>query len=61
MNLTIGERVSWRGLNREYTGVVESCTGAEWLVRIDGSSKQIIISNNPKRTGDLVKAQGIRE
>ena len=60
MNLTVGGRVSWRGLNREYSGTVESCTDAGWVVRIDGSTKQTIISN-PERTGGPVEAGGIRK
>ena len=45
-----GDRVSWRGLNRDYTGTVERLTPAGWLVRLDESDKCIIISK-PKDNG----------
>ena len=41
-NLHIGDRVSWRGLNRTYTGIVERLDDAGALVLIDGGGYMIL-------------------
>ena len=47
MKYQIGERVSWRGLNREYTGTVVSHTERKniqfALVRVDSSGKHVLL------------------
>ena len=50
MNYGIGERVSWRGMNRDYTGVVTGYHGPFAVVRIDGSAKCVLLQNEePKK------------
>lgn len=41
-NLHIGDRVSWRGINRTYTGIVERLDDAGALVLIDGGGYMIL-------------------
>lgn len=43
--MTIGDRVSWRSLNREYTGVVTGFRRDFAVVRIDGSEKSVLLNN----------------
>lgn len=40
-----GERVTWRGINRDYTGVVEGFFGAFAVVRVDQSGKAVLLAN----------------
>jgi len=47
MNYTQGERVTWQGLNRTYTGVVDAFRGPWALVRIDGSAGYVLLQNEP--------------
>ncbi len=39
------ERVTWRGINRDYTGVVEGFFGAFAVVRVDQSWKSVLLAN----------------
>jgi len=39
-----GDRVRWRGVNRDYTGEVITLTPRGTLVRLEGSDKCIILS-----------------
>lgn len=50
MNYKQGERVTWQGLNRTYTGVVDAFRGPWALVRIDGSAGYILLQNEPLKT-----------
>lgn len=50
MNYTQGERVTWRGLNRTYTGVEDASRGPWALVRIDGSARYVLLQNEPLKT-----------
>ena len=49
--MTIGDRVSWRSLNREHTGVVTGFRKDFAVVRIDGSEKSVLMSTTktPKK------------
>ena len=40
-----GERVTWRGINRDYTGVVDGFFGAFAVVRVDQSGKAVLLAN----------------
>lgn len=42
--LTQGALVSWRGLNRDYSGEVVAITPRGALVRLEGSDKCVILS-----------------
>ena len=48
--LTPGARVSWRGLNRDYSGEVVAITPRGAVVRLEGSEKCIILSINQKQS-----------
>lgn len=50
MNYTQGERVTWQGLNRTYTGVVDAFRGPWALERIDGSAGYVLLQNEPPKT-----------
>ena len=40
-----GERVTWRGINRDYTGVVDGFFGAFAVVRVEQSGKAVLLAN----------------
>lgn len=44
MELKPGDRVRWRSINSEPTGVVVSIGPAGALVRVDGSDKYVILT-----------------
>ena len=51
MRYSIGDRVSWRSLNRDYTGEITGYHGPFAIARIDGSTKSVLLQNetlNPK-------------
>lgn len=45
--MTIGERVTWRGLNREYCGTVVGFY-REWAVVELPTGKRVLLDNKPK-------------
>ena len=45
--MTIGERVTWRGLNREYCGTVVGFY-REWAVVELPNGKRVLLDNKPK-------------
>ena len=45
MKYQVGDKVSWRSINRDFTGVVEGYRGPFAVVRIDGSGKHTILDN----------------
>ena len=57
-----GDRVSWRSLNRRYSGEVTGFYKTFAVVRIDGSGKSVLLFNNsitsrePNRTAGHVEA-----
>lgn len=62
MKYQIGERVSWRGLNRIYTGTVVSHDERNniqfALVRVDGSGKHVLLYNGKKNEyGEIIEAK----
>lgn len=42
--MTNGERISWRGLNRNYTGIIIGNRHGFALVKIDGTEKSVLLS-----------------
>lgn len=50
MTLTIGERVSWRGLNREYTGEIEGFYGPFAIATIEGTDRKVLIHDGTELT-----------
>lgn len=51
MNYKVGERVSWRSINRDFTGVVKGFYKSFAVVAIDGSGKRTLLDNrNQKKT-----------
>ena len=52
MKYQVGDKVSWRSINRDFTGVVEGYRGPFAVVRIDGSGKYILLGNKPLNTKD---------
>lgn len=53
--LTPGARVSWRGLNRDYSGEVVAITPRGALVRLEGGDKCIILSTINRREKDAAR------
>lgn len=49
MQYQVGDKVSWKSINKDYTGVVEGYHGPFAVVRIDGSGKQILLGDKPKK------------
>ena len=45
--MKIGERVTWRGLNREYSGTVVGFF-REWAVVELPNGKRVLLDNKPK-------------
>ena len=45
MKYQVGDKVSWRSINRDFTGVVEGYRGPFAVVRIDGSGKYTLLDN----------------
>ena len=45
--MTIGERVTWRGLNREHSGTVVGFY-REWAVVELPNGKRVLLDNKPK-------------
>ena len=43
--MSIGERVSWKSINKDYTGIVTGFFRDFSVVRIDGSSKSVLLQN----------------
>lgn len=44
---SIGQQVSWRGINRDYTGVIVGFFGPYAIARIDGTGKSMLLQNEP--------------
>lgn len=44
---TIGDRVSWSSINRDYTGTVTGFFRAFAVVKIDGTGKTVLLQNEP--------------
>ena len=45
----IGDRVAWRGINRDYTGRVKGLYREFVIVEIDSEhGRAVLLSNNPK-------------
>ena len=50
-----GVRVTWRGLNRDYSGVVVRMEGTHAVVQVDGTGRYILLqqqNNNKKADKD---------
>lgn len=45
-----GERVFWKAINRDYSGVVVGFHGPFAIVRIDGSTKIVLIGGPQKKS-----------
>lgn len=43
--MSIGERVSWKSINKDYMGIVTGFYRDFAVVRIDGSSKSVLLQN----------------
>ena len=46
----IGERVTWKAINRNYTGVVVGFYKDFAVVEIDGSGKRTLLDNRNQKT-----------
>ena len=46
---SIGQQVSWRGINRDYTGVIVGFFGPYAIARIDGTGKSMLLGEVPKK------------
>ena len=44
---SIGQQVSWRGVNRSYTGVIVGFHGPYAIARIDGTGKSVLLGYKP--------------
>lgn len=49
MKYQVGDKVSWRSINLNFTGVVEGYNGPFAVVRIDGSGKYILLDNRTNK------------
>ena len=41
----IGDTATWRGINREYTGVIVGFHGPFAVARMDGSARSVLLYN----------------
>lgn len=44
-----GDRVTWRGVNRDYTGEVLKLTPSGYLVRLDLNGKQVLLAEQKEK------------
>ena len=54
----IGERVTWKAINRNYTGVVVGFYKDFAVVEIDGSGKRTLLDNKPSTNQKPAKDGG---
>lgn len=47
MMYQIGDKASWRSVNRDYTGVIVGFHGNFAIARINGSGKSVLLQNKP--------------
>lgn len=57
--MSIGERVSWKSINKDYTGIVTGFFRDFAVVRIDGSSKSVLLQNKQSKIcHDITNTKG---